>query len=218
MKFRKLKVFGKNRYQPIEKHVLYFEMKDANSSGQCPICFLLDKKERQHIASIFYEHVTDPEVREMLRKAKGLCTTHVNLFLKYGDALGLAIFANDVVCHLIETNMRHIESTSCPFCQFNDQIETRLGLAFTEYLVLDEFWKTLENSVGLCLKHYHSIYQLTSDQQLKLRLLNFQKGKFAQHQALLASFIEKNNYTVPHDEITNDEARNYQFVWNLLIK
>jgi len=216
MKFKKLKIIGKRPPRAIEKHSLYFELKDACDSRRCPICLLLNQKEQQHIESIFYEHVNDSKVREKFREAQGLCSDHVKLFLKYGDALGLAIFANDLVYHFIETSNGSFESSICPLCQSNAQTETRLVQAFVDYLALDEFWQAVENSVGLCQWHLRLIGQLSPDKELKLKLLNFQKEKLAEHQALLESFIEKNNFTVPHEDTTDAEAQSYQLVWKLL--
>jgi hypothetical protein len=193
-------------------------MQDASSSKRCPICFILEKKERGHIESIFYEHVNDPIVRKNFRVSQGLCAVHVDLFLKYGDALGLAIFADDLLCQLIESEESKFERSHCLLCQEKAPTEARLVEAFFDYLKLDEFWQALECSVGLCLRHWRLLDQFAPDKKLKSRLLDFQKQKLVQHQELLASFIEKNNFTVPHDEITAAEAQSYQLVWSLLMR
>lgn len=153
-----------------------------------------------------------------MRDASGLCQRHVKLFLEQGDAFGLAIFANDLVHNFAERWDEHIKLADCPFCISYNQNEKRLVDAFAEYLVLEEFWHSLENSVGLCLRHFYLIYQRCPDKKMKLKLLNRQKQIFSQHKKLLASFIDKNNATVPHDEITAEEASSYQIVWNLLKK
>lgn len=193
-------------------------MQDACSSQRCPICFLLDKKEKGHIESIFYEHVNDPMVRKIFRGSQGLCVRHVDLFLKYGDALGLAIYANDLLRQLIESEESKFERSDCLLCEEKASIEARLLEAFVDYLKLDEFWQALEGSVGLCQRHWRLLDQFASDKKLKSRLMDFQKQKLAQHQTLLSYFIEKNNFTIPHDEITAAEAQSYQLVWSLLKK
>jgi len=216
MKFKKLKIFGKHKDQRIERHSLFFELKDACETNYCPVCFLLNRKERQHIESVFYEHVNDPVIRKKLRKSQGLCQNHVRLFLKYGDALGLTILAQDLVVNLIENQSLKMKPSACPFCLSNEMREERLAQAVVEYLDLNEFWQALEKSVGLCLRHFRLIERLSQKKEAKLKLLNFQKKKFAQQEKLLVSFIRNNNFAVSHDEITDAEAQCYQLVWKLL--
>lgn len=204
--------------QSIEKHSLYYNIKDACESKYCPICFLLDKKERQYIESIFYEYVNDPLLRKKLRDAQGLCQGHVKLFLKYGDAFALAIFANDLVHNFIEDWNEHIKLSECSLCKSFMQNEKRLVDAFVEYLALEKFWQALENSTGLCLQHFYMTYQQCPDKKMKIRLLNWQKQMFSRHKELLGSFIDKNNASCPHDDINVDEGQSYQVVWHLLKK
>lgn len=216
MKFKPLKIFGKRQRGKIEKHSLYFELADACASKNCPICFLLEKKERQYIESIFYEYVNDPALRSQLRQSQGLCAAHVQLFLALGDALGLAIFADDLVRHFIETDVSSNKPSTCMLCQSNAQTETRLVSALVDYLAFDEFWLALETSVGLCLRHFRLVDRSISTDELKSRLLNFEKQKLAGHQKLLTAFIEKNNFTTPHEAVTDAEAESYPLVWRLL--
>lgn len=216
MKFKPLKIFGKRQQGKIEKHSLYFELTDACGSKNCPICFLLEKKERQSIESIFYEYVNDPALRRQLRQSQGLCAAHVQLFLTLGDALGLAIFADDLVRHFIETDGSGMKLSTCLLCRSNAQTETRLVSAFVDYLAFDDFWLALEKGVGLCLHHWRLIDVSISNDELKSRLLNFEKQKLAGHQRLMASFIEKNNFTTSQEAVTDDEAESYRTVWRLL--
>jgi|GEM_PF-894550 hypothetical protein len=216
MKFKPLKIFGKKQRQSIEKHTLYFELTDACASKNCPVCFLIEKKERQYIESIFYEYVNDPAMRTNLRQSQGLCAAHVNLFLALGDALGLAILADDLVRHFIEADRSSFKPSTCPLCQSKAHTETRVVHACAEYLAVADFWQALENGVGLCLRHWRLIDGSASTDELKSRLLIFEQRKLAQHQALLTAFIEKNNFTTPHEAVTDAEAESYRLLWRLL--
>lgn len=139
MKFRRLKNIGNPRPQAIEKHSLYFEMQDAFSSQRYPICFLLDKKEKQYMESIFYEHVKDTMVRKKFRASQVLCAGHVDQLLNYGDALGLAIFANDLVCQLIESDETKLVLPHC--------------LLHLRQIIASEINQELKNDL---LRHHHN--------------------------------------------------------------
>jgi hypothetical protein len=67
-------MFGKNKGR--QKHLAYFELREAFEQEGCCICHLLVKRSMAALQSLLYEQVTDPTSRERLQKTQGLCNWH----------------------------------------------------------------------------------------------------------------------------------------------
>jgi len=81
---------------------MYFDLLDAMKKDTCPICFLVQKSEYRYIATLFYELVNDPGVRDKLRDSYGFCPRHARLAKRVGKPLGIAIIYEDICATLIE--------------------------------------------------------------------------------------------------------------------
>ena len=207
---------GKSQSKKIEKDGLYFDLVDACQPEVCPVCHLLEIRERRYIDSLFYESVNDPGVRERLRQAGGLCDRHAALFLEIGDALGLSIIAKDLLSQWLEVPSKI--SAECPLCQTYEESERRVIKAVSGYLGIADFWSALQNSAGFCRRHFVQISGQLSQKKLRAKLKKFQ---FEKNQAIirkLESVIQKNDYRFQTKKITEDEGKAIKIAWNLLKK
>ncbi len=68
----------------------------ANESG-CTLCFLSTRAANRYIEAILYESVTDVEVREKLRQARGMCNFHAWQMADKFESLGVALIYLDLV-------------------------------------------------------------------------------------------------------------------------
>ncbi|GBD93182.1 hypothetical protein BMS3Abin05_00765 [bacterium BMS3Abin05] len=208
----------KNQLPVIEKDNLYFDLEEACKSHQCPVCLLLGKREKRYIDSIFYENVNDPGLRNKFRRAGGLCKSHTKLFLEIGDMLGLTIIAKDLLLQFIENPKAAAGAAECPLCLDYRESERRMIRAFARDLTIEEFWKALDKSVGLCREHFRAILEILSSKTLQTRLIAFEKEKLQTQLVHLNSFIRKNDYRFQEEKITAEESRAIRLVWRFLRK
>jgi len=83
---------------PGSRHSGYYEVLEALAEGGCPVCGLAERSVRQRLASLSYEQVNDPAVRDELRAAQGFCRRHAWQFLELGGTvLGAAIIYADIL-------------------------------------------------------------------------------------------------------------------------
>src|SRR5918999_5637678 len=82
----------------LEKNSVYFAVLGALAKHGCPVCRIMAEASASYLDTLFYEQVTDVEVRRKLRQARGLCNWHSGM---YGDlpsaSLGVAIIAQDLL-------------------------------------------------------------------------------------------------------------------------
>jgi len=207
---------GKNQSKRIEKDGLYYDLVDACQPEVCPVCHLLEIREKRYIDSLFYESVNDPGVRQRLRRAGGLCERHTALFLETGDALGLSIIARDLLSQWM--NVSGKDSLACPLCQTYEESEQRVIKAVSGYLQIGDFWSALQKSAGLCRHHFVQISEELSSRDLKRRLEQFQVEKIKVLLRRLEQVIQKNDYRFQTEEITECEEKAIGIAWKLLKK
>ncbi len=207
---------GFRRAKSVEKDWLYFDLTEAVSEDACPICRLLENREKRQMEFLFYENVNDPGTREKLRNAGGMCKWHTRLFLQEGDALGLSILAKDLLSQFQETPGR--EGKNCPLCEAYEENERRIVQAVAGYLKFEEFWSELEKSPGLCLRHFEQVSARISGASLRQKLEEFERRKMEEIQAKLEEIIRKNDYHSQGEKITEDEAQAIQIAWKFLQK
>jgi len=207
---------GKSESKRVEKDGLYFDLVDACQPDVCPVCHLLEIRERRYIDSLFYESVNDPGVRTRLRQTGGLCNRHIRLFLEIGDALGLSIISKDLLSQWLNTS--HPNSTACPLCQTYGESEHHIIRAVSGYLRIEDFWPALRNSAGLCRRHFAQISDGLSLKDLHIKLQQFQTEKIQVLLQKLEQVIQKNDYRFQTEKITEDEGKAIKIAWSLLKK
>jgi hypothetical protein len=85
---------------------------EACGQAGCPVCRCVAHDSRQHLDTILYEHVTDPDTRRRIRSAGGFCNWHTWMLLDIqGSRSGAAIIYEDLLGRLADRVRRDGEST-----------------------------------------------------------------------------------------------------------
>lgn len=162
---------------------LYFDLLDAFTEADCPVCRLSLRAVQRYLASLSYEYINDPGERAQLRAARGFCNRHAwQWWDEQHDRLGTAIIYLDVlttVGRLLEqavaarsrrrgtvTSTLWLGSNSdahpaarllpegrCPACRQQAEAEARLLDTLLAHLEAPDFRAAYETSAGLCLPH-----------------------------------------------------------------
>lgn len=80
--------------KPRARHELLEALRDERG---CALCFLATRAAARYIESLLYESVTDVEIREKLRQARGMCNFHSWEMTKGIESLGVAWIYLDLV-------------------------------------------------------------------------------------------------------------------------
>ncbi len=81
----------------MNKHTLYYNLRDAFAEEGCPICRLCSQAVDRYLSHLLYESVNDPGVRWDIRRSQGFCKEHAWQLQRKGDVLGIAIIHQDVI-------------------------------------------------------------------------------------------------------------------------
>lgn len=165
----------------MEKHTIYFELKEELERPDCPICVLREKAVDGYMDTLLYEEVNDVGVREQIRKARGFCRLHSWQLRAMGDPLAHAIIyrdlINDALKMLSGSLMGHVklagrsflrgtksleilagslkQKTQCPVCRRARETEVRYLSSLLNYLRGDKGMReAYEKSDGLCFPHF----------------------------------------------------------------
>lgn len=90
----------------MNKHTLYYNLRDAFAEEGCPICRLCSQAVDRYLDHLLYESVNDPGVRRNIRRSWGFCKEHAWQLQQKGDALGIAIIYQDVIATILRTLSR----------------------------------------------------------------------------------------------------------------
>ena len=80
--------------KPRARHELLEALRDE---AGCALCFLATRAASRYIESVLYESVTDVEIREKIRQARGMCNFHSWEMAKSFESLGVAWIYLDLV-------------------------------------------------------------------------------------------------------------------------
>lgn len=86
-----------------ERIPFYDDLLEAFAEPGCAICRLLAQNADKFVDSILYESVNDPPTREKFNDALGYCTSHAQLMLRAGAALGVTIMLDNILKILLRT-------------------------------------------------------------------------------------------------------------------
>ena len=76
----------------------YYDLRDALAQPGCAVCRLKARAGDQYLASLLWENVNDPDLRQEIRQARGFCHPHTwGLARRRGASLGTAIIVHDVL-------------------------------------------------------------------------------------------------------------------------
>ncbi|GCE48820.1 hypothetical protein EI42_04279 [Thermosporothrix hazakensis] len=207
----------------------YRELERACTQEGCPLCRLIAEGVTRYLESWKYEHFTDVEVREELRRSRGFCGQHTRQLVQMGAALPLAQSYHDIVTDTLEqleqTNgspgargllSRIFEKRTgrhlCPACHQEEKITARTIDTLRQALGNDEFYACFEASDGLCLDHFQEACTLRvaeiSGHWLS-RLRQAQLACLRRLEAELSEFIRKHDYRY-QGEASGSEAGSWK--------
>ncbi|WP_297497057.1 DUF6062 family protein [Thermococcus sp.] len=178
----------------------------------CPVCRAMEKFEEDEIATILYEHVTDPGVRTKFRESMGLCTRHAwkTLEVALGNPLlgplGVSIIYEDVLGVYLRGER---EKAECFLCELVREKERTLVEALADRL--DELLPEYSSSPAiLCRRHYDMLVEKLKDRpDLIKKLEEVQTKKLRELDARLKAFIDTYDYRSTRKP-TEEETRSLE--------
>jgi hypothetical protein len=139
----------------------------------CPVCGFVGRQIRAYIDAVFYEQVTDVDVRARIREAGGFCRYHARLVSEQRDALGTALIMRDLIVNRLRamasgegragrgglgrllTGDRRPQRALCPFCDAEREMDALALDSLMRALADDaEFAARFDRSAGLCIPHF----------------------------------------------------------------
>ncbi len=211
----KLNFSGKRKASSPNKEALLFNFRKACQSARCPICELLRLEEQRRLEFLFYENINDPGLRKKFHRAGGLCSGHVEAFLKQGDALGLAILAEDLLGNWIAA-VPESAGSGCPLCRDGLAAEKRIIKGLSRYEKVEEFWAAFRRSAGFCRHHLKRLMREISEEGFRRKIREVQRAILEGHRETLQEFIRKHDYRFREQGITSVEAAAVEMAWRLL--
>lgn len=163
-----------------EKHSVYFNLLDAFREG-CPLCYLANKSASRYLDNLLYEHVTDPQTRQQIKKAMGFCNKHAWQLQKSGESLGISIIYEDLL-KVLEGELGEIRSIKrtddlCPACEQKKAAENRYASTFIESMTDQEFINAYENAFGLCRPHLAMVIEKCKSEKTVQKIIAIELDK-----------------------------------------
>jgi hypothetical protein len=209
-----------------EQSTLYLEMLETLQTGGCPLCRLGRRSSDSYLNALIHEGVTDPALREELRKANGLCHRQGwRLAEQRGSLPGIAIIYQDVLNNLVrgmegqETATRRrgsrhsfgsvLEaSTECPACRLEKDAVDRAAKTLLAHLQAPEMAAAYQSAGGLCLPHLRLVLGRAGDAQARA-LLEWQTTIWRGLKDELGELIRKFDYRFRHEPM-GDETDSWE--------
>ncbi|HSV31546.1 MAG TPA: DUF6062 family protein, partial [Atribacteraceae bacterium] len=131
----------------------WHDLQENISRSGCFLCRMERGFEERYLNTLFYENITDPSIRDSLRRQGGFCPDHVRLIYRLRPSvLGIAILYADLTKAYLEDS--HRGRTACSLCITRQEKEQSLKEGVVHY------WKDLQPLWGsrtfLCLRHLHA--------------------------------------------------------------
>jgi hypothetical protein len=200
----------------VERSTLYFELREALAAGGCPLCRLRDQASDSYLHALIYEGVTDPPLREELRKARGLCHRHAwRQANRHGSVLGLAIIYQDVTNTLAKVLQDEVSnrrfnrqglakrlgpSAECPACRLERIALPRTIKTLLSYLEDPDIQAGYTAAGGLCLPHFQAALGQANDAQART-LAEWQLAVYSQLRDQLNELIRKHDHRFKSEPI-----------------
>ena len=207
-----------------DKDTLYHELLDALRADGCAMCSLSRKASDSYIRALLHEGVTDPDLREKLRDAHGLCYRHGwRMAQQRGSVLGTAIVYRDVINALTKTlekaeapptrwrggrgtlAERLAASRECPACSLDADAERRAAKTLLKHVTDPEIASSYVSGGGLCLPHFRAVLA-QSNARATRRLVDWQTEVYRVLRGQLDELIRKHDYRFSAETISGEEA------------
>lgn len=198
----------------MEKNSVYYTLLESMEQDLCPLCRLTEESVKSTMGSILYEGMTDFQFRSQLKKARGFCRHHAQVFLQEGDALAHALVYSDALRGALEDAVADDFSVyetekDCYFCKHARKTEEVYTAAMTEAFGEAEFLEKYKKDGLLCMHHLGLVRQngkvkkVSEEQYLAVAQATVDK-----YQALIAHLDEiqrKNDYRYTAEKWTDAE-------------
>jgi hypothetical protein len=184
----------------VDKHINFFELRDACQETGCPLCRIVSRRAAQYIDNTLFEHVSDRPFRKAYREAGGFCDFHSRNLESYRDGLAVAILGRDLLEDRLAAFVKGkvwqpAKHARCPVCVEQDNIEKEY-LTFLTQSEQDSNGQELQAfftaSDGLCIPHYSRLLTLTK--RVPAWLSGFHERRFSELFRRTSEFIELSAY------------------------
>lgn len=195
----------------------------------CVMCRFAYAGVRARIDAMFYEQVTDRDVRSAIRASRGFCPRHSRMVSEYGDALGAALIMQDVLINELRDIedgkyaptraggpfSRFLESKSatpalCPLCAAQDELDRVGTSALMEGLADGELDGPFRASAGLCLPHLRLGQSHVTDETAWTIVLDTERQRLQSLADTLGSLARKSDYRFRDEEVSPEEATSWR--------
>ncbi len=173
---------------------------EACAQPGCPLCRIEHDTVLKYISSIFYEQVTDYNLRDRLRDSLGFCREHAYFAVDElpGNALGIAIIYQDLIKfakhHLNDPRTGSSPKRRCPACEQRDLGMMRTLSDIAKHIEDEAMTNAFKSSEGLCLFHMRHALKHTRLPTRRALLLSIEHEILGRLSAELAEFVRKNDY------------------------
>lgn len=199
----------------------------------CPVCSVVAESIAHYIDAVFYELVTDPPIRESIRKAGGFCPAHARAVERQADALGTSLIFADVLRNEIRsmdngqwdrppntvgTVARILDGSlpsrpPCPICREERGREEVVVDSLCEGLRAPRLADAWERSSGLCMPHFRLAFLRCRDTVAWRRILDQQRRSLTDLAGELEELARKFDYRSSSDSAPADGA-----IWKRALK
>jgi len=207
-----------------DKDVLFHEMREALEAEGCAFCRLARQASDSYLNALIHEGITDPDLRDKLRDARGPCYRHAwRIARRRGSVLGLAIVYRDLVNTVIKileseeapaSRWRKSQSSlddrlgaskECPACHLERDAERRAAKTLVKHLDDEAIASGYVSGGGLCLPHFRLALSHAKGEAIR-RLAQWQAQAYHPLRDELDELIRKHDYRFRGETITGREA------------
>ena len=214
-----------------DKDVLYHEVLEAFQTGGCALCRLGRRAADSYLHALIYEGVTDPDLREKLRDARGPCHRHAwRMANQRGSVLGTAIMYRDFVNTLAkaleggEDAPRRLRfwgrgqsdldaglapTAPCPACILEADAVQRNAMILLKHLDDAEMERAYLAAGGLCLPHFRLTLAHAGGGAPRT-LAQWQATAWRQLRDELDELIRKHDHRFLQERVTDAEADSWR--------
>lgn len=202
--------------------IVWYELYEAISDNECPICKLLNHVTNNFIDAFLYENVNDPKLRLQLRNSNGLCNAHAWLLQSYGEPLAHAIIYGDLINDAIKeisgefpiiaknrfrTHHHEKAKGKCMLCELENKFSHSYLQLLDETISINKDFRRKFSEAGiLCVPHLRQYAALSRDSKSLQIVKEIVTGKYEYILKCLSEICRKSDYRFSEEPWTNDEC------------
>lgn len=208
-----------------------YELRDLlqQQPKSCCICLFAHAGVRARIDAIFYEQVTDRDVRATIRAARGFCRRHSHMVSEHADALGTALIMQDILINELRSleeggyalpqsggplsrlrDSRRPALDPCPLCLVEDELERTALDGLLEGLEQGALAESFGGSTGMCLPHFRQARKRAKDEGTWTQILETERRSLQTLADTLGRLARSSDYRANKDAVTRDEALSWR--------